>query len=103
MPGDIIFKWRTPTYGLPRTRANATHSTHQKSSVGSASDIREEDKEIWTGSNTGARRLQEQTMTVRGIHDRDRPQGALNMVVNITDCSQPLHTELRGFRAKECI
>jgi hypothetical protein len=103
MPGDIIFKWRTATYGLPRTRAKATHSTHKESSVGSASGIREEDKEIGAGSNTGARRLQEQTMTVRGIHDRDRPQGALHAVVNITDCSQPLHTLLRGFTAKDCI
>ncbi|PKX90756.1 uncharacterized protein P174DRAFT_423619 [Aspergillus novofumigatus IBT 16806] len=46
--------------------SEATDSTHRESGLGSASGIRVKDK-IWPGSNTGARRLQEQTMTDKGI------------------------------------
>ena len=65
---DILITWNA---------YKATHSTHQESGLGNASGIRVKDKKIWPGSNTGSRRLQEQTMTVKGIHDRDRPQVTL--------------------------
>jgi hypothetical protein len=60
--------------------------------------IGEKDNQIWPGSFVAARRLQEQAMTVEGIHDRDRAKNG-HPGLETSALSVRHHVETKGEEA----